>query len=100
MSLEDDAARGIAAKQLLSNPLLIEAFQELAQEYTTAWQTTSSEDAAGRERMYRQLRALQDLEQNLSVKVQRGQMAETTMAERVKIAALKVGQKFASSWSR
>lgn len=53
MSTEDDLRRANQAKQIMGDPLVVEAFEKLESGLTEAWLSAPEGDTEGRERCYR-----------------------------------------------
>lgn len=80
--LEDEAARGEHAARLLSDPLLVEAFETIAERYEEAWKTSPARDVEGRERLWVMLKCLEQVKGHITSVVERGQMASVELQER------------------
>jgi hypothetical protein len=74
--LRAQAERGRQAEELVNNPLLREAFDNVRRVIETGWQNTSSEDRQARENAYYLLRSLQALEGNLKAIIVNGANAK------------------------
>jgi hypothetical protein len=68
--------REISAKNLLENPLFIEAFGVVEEELLTLWKTTGSIDIDQREAFWLALRLLERLKGHISSVVETGVMAK------------------------
>lgn len=76
MSPEEEVSRGLEAERLLREPLLVEAFEKLQEEYTRAWQTSPVRDADAREKLYLTLLMLNRLKDDLRIVMESGQLAQ------------------------
>ncbi|WP_426355668.1 hypothetical protein ACN9MD_09745 [Stenotrophomonas maltophilia] len=90
---EFEIARGERANQLLSDPLLVEAFEIVEQELTSQWQNSPVRDAEGREKLFLTLRCLQKARAHLTSVLETGVMAKATLVQRA-------GQTLSSYFSR
>lgn len=79
---ENEVLRGERARQLLEEPLLVEAFALIEQEYTHAWQTSPARDIEGREKLYLSLKNLAKVRGHLLQVMDSGKMAKATLAQR------------------
>lgn len=79
---EYEIARGERAHQLLTDPLLVEAFETVEQELHDQWQNSPARDAEGREKLFLTLKCLQRARLNLVSMVETGVMAKATLAQR------------------
>lgn len=86
MTPEHELSRGRDAQQLLSHPLLAEAFQTIEDEVKHAWEGSPANDLQGRERLWMMLKLLSRVRQHLDSVVNSGKMAERTIADRAKSA--------------
>ncbi len=91
MTPGEEVQRGLDAERLLREPLMVEAFEKLEQEYTRAWQTSPVRDAEGREKLFQMQSALLKVKQHLKTVMQNGQFVQKrTLAEKARA----IGQKF------
>ena len=74
--LRGEADRGAKAAALLRNDLLIEAFDTLEAQYTTAWAESPARDVDGREHLFVLLKSLRAVKQHLTTVVETGKLAE------------------------
>lgn len=79
---EFEIARGERANQLLTDPLLVEAFGIVEQELTNQWQNSPVRDAEGREKLFLTLKCLQKARAHLTSVLETGVMAKATLAQR------------------
>ena len=79
---ESDILRGERARQLLEEPLLVEAFALIEQEYTKAWQDSPARDNEARELLYLSLKNLRKVQGHLLQVMDSGKMAKATLAQR------------------
>lgn len=85
MTPEEEVQRGIEAERILREPLLIEAFEKLEQEYTRAWQTSPARDAEGREKLYLMQNTLSKVRDHLRVLMETGRaIQKRSLAEKVR----------------
>lgn len=73
--------RGQRAKQLLENPLFVEAFEAIERELVTQWKQNTALGQDGRERCFLMVTLLGQLRQHLTQHVQTGDMAAIQLRE-------------------
>jgi len=71
-----DARKGQEAKDLLENPMLVEAFAILEREYLKAWRQSKPADQEERERLWLAVGILEEIQRHLRVVVENGVMAK------------------------
>ena len=71
-----DARKGHEAKELLENPILVEAFEALEREYLKAWRQSKPADDEERERLWLAVGILDEIKRHLRVVVENGVMAK------------------------
>jgi hypothetical protein len=71
-----DARKGSEAKDLLENPILVEAFDVLEAEYLKAWRQSKPADEEERERLWLAVGILDEIKRHLRVVVENGTMAK------------------------
>lgn len=71
-----DARKGQEAKDLLENPMLVEAFAVLEREYLKAWRQSKPADQEERERLWLAVGILEEIQRHLRVVVENGVMAK------------------------
>lgn len=81
---EIEIARGDRAAQLLAEPLLIEAFAELEQEWMQAWLDSPIRDYEAREELYRRVQSLKLVWQRLETVLDTGKIAKATLAQQAR----------------
>lgn len=82
MTPEQIIQRGDRAKQLLDEPLLVEAFAVAEQEYLDQWQNSPARDVEGREKLYLMLKLLQRVKGHLTSAMESGVIEKATLAQR------------------
>jgi hypothetical protein len=80
--IETDILRGERARQLLEEPLIVEAFALIEQEYQKAWQASPARDMEAREKLYLSLKCLHQVKGHLSSVMESGTLAKATLAQR------------------
>ena len=80
---EADILRGERARQLLEEPLIVEAFDLIEREYTQAWQDSPARDAEARELLYLSLKNIRKVKAHLTHVMEAGTLAKATLAQRV-----------------
>jgi hypothetical protein len=80
--VEQIILRGERARQLLEEPLLLEAFDLIEKEYVQQWQTSPARDAEGRESLYLMLKLLQRVRGHLQSTMESGVIEKATLAQR------------------
>lgn len=68
--------RGAKAKQIIENPLWVEAWDKIESGLTHRWQTSQKSDADLRENIYLQLDAARAVQKYFEQLVQTGELAE------------------------
>ena len=71
-----DARKGSEAKDLLENPILVDAFDVLEAEYLKAWRQSKPADEEERERLWLAVGILDEIKRHLRVVVENGTMAK------------------------
>lgn len=84
MSPQEEAIRGERAKQLLSDPLLNEAFAHCKQEVLQAWERTPARDVEAREWLWKLYHATIKAEDMLKGYVDTGKLAEFNIKQSAK----------------
>lgn len=70
-----DSGKGAQARELLENPILVEAFAELEREYLKAWRQSKPADQEERERLWLAVGILAEIQRHLRVVVDNGVIA-------------------------
>ena len=73
--------RGAKAADVLRNPLVVEAFEELRKTYVLGWSGSDPQDSAFREQCFHLLKALEAFEGHFESVVTTGKMASQQMEE-------------------
>jgi ribosomal protein L22 len=76
----DAEIRARGAQQLLENPLLKEALDQIEAEAIAAWKATKLEDTASRERLWMQVKAAQRVREVLEGAVENGRFEASRAA--------------------
>lgn len=79
---ETEILRGERARQLLEEPLIVEAFALIEKEYTQAWLDSPARDVEGREKLFLSIKNLQKVKGHLLQVMERGAFAKATLAQR------------------
>lgn len=79
--LGSEYARGQEAKELLENPLLLAAFNEIEEGINRQWKQSKASDADAREKLYLMQRLLQNLKAGIQEHITTGKMAETQLIQ-------------------
>jgi hypothetical protein len=79
---ETEIMRGERARQLLDEPLIVEAFALIEQEYTQAWRDSPARDTEARELLFLSLKNLAKVKAHLTHVMESGQIAKATLAQR------------------
>jgi hypothetical protein len=88
--LQDEASKGVRAKLLLENELLIDAFKALEDSYAKAWRSTTIDDVSGREKLFLAINIVGKVREHLTAVVASGALAKkeldqlATLSERKK----------------
>ena len=78
---EEDVERAKRAREILSDPMVEEAFASIESTWTEAWKSSRLDDVAGRERAYAALRASLDFREHFRVILERGEASQTLLKE-------------------
>jgi len=70
-----DAGKGVQAKDLIENPILVEAFATLERKYLEAWRQSKPADQEERERLWLAVGILGEIQRHLRVVVDNGIIA-------------------------
>jgi len=70
-----DAGKGVQAKDLIENPILVEAFATLERKYLDAWRQSKPADQEERERLWLAVGILGEIQRHLRVVVDNGIIA-------------------------
>lgn len=81
MNLHEEDARGVRAKELLENPLLVESYETIEREIMQAWESSPVRDIEGREKLYQMLMILRRVKRHIQSVVETGEMARRTLAD-------------------
>jgi hypothetical protein len=76
VTIESDLTRGARAQQLLTDPLLTEAFTLVAQAIHEKWENAPLSDKEGAHELKLMLKLLSDVRANLEMAVHDGRMAQ------------------------
>jgi len=71
-TVEERVLKANAARFVLENPVIQEAFENLEDLYNEAWVNSNIEDSISRERIFLSLRALSDLKKELESMINSG----------------------------
>jgi len=93
MTPEEQLARAADARSLLENPLLAEIFQTMKDEVTKQWQESKAPDDKGREKLWLTQKVISQVEGTLFLMVEQGKVAQATLAQRAKAAALELARR-------
>lgn len=74
-----DRSRGVRARELLENPLVVEAFASVKAEYLDAWEKTPARDQEGRERLWVMVKLIDKVKLHLGQVVDAGKIADADM---------------------
>ena len=92
--LENEINRGQKAAQILSEPLVKEAFATLKQECYDQWQKSPARDAEGREKLWLMLKSAERVEQHLRSVMETGKLADATLRQKLARATGKASTVF------
>jgi hypothetical protein len=88
MTPEEESIRADRAKELLENPLVIEAFETIEREITQALMDSPARDTEGREKLYLMNQLLKRVKKHFESTVNTGYLAKRTIADRLKKQAI------------
>jgi len=71
-TVEERVLKANAARSVLEDPVIQEAFENLEDHYNEAWVNSGLEDSVARERIFLSLRALSDLKAELESMINSG----------------------------
>ena len=77
--LRHEADRGRRAQDLMSDELMVEAFNTIRTRLTTEWADSPARDHEGREKIWLMLKSLNAVEVHLRTTLETGQMAQTQL---------------------
>ncbi len=77
--LTKDLARATRAQSLLSNDLLVDAFNGLEEAYTAAWRATTIDDVSGREKLFLAINVVGKVKDHLNAIVANGKIAQAEL---------------------
>jgi len=80
--LREQQDRALKAETLLRDPLLVEAFTTLDEEFLRAWRQTGVDDTAARERIYMLCQSLEAVRNHLTAVVTTGKMAKLQLEQK------------------
>lgn len=81
MTPEQRTQRARSAKELLENPLLLEALQAVEVAYWKQFKDSPARDTEGREKIYMGLKSLEDAKQYLRAYIEDGELAQALINE-------------------
>lgn len=84
--LDQAAAKGLRARDLLENEILTEAFDILEKSYVTAWRATAIDDVAGREKLFLAINIVGKVGDHLASVIANGKLAEVELHELARTA--------------
>lgn len=76
-----DSGRGVRARQLLDDELLVDAFKILEEAYMTGWRRTTIEDVAGREKLFLAVNIVSKVRDHLGSVITNGKLAAAELKE-------------------
>lgn len=83
-SNEQEVSRGNQAKLLLENPMFDDAFKSIESEIMAAWESTSTRDTEGREKLFQMLMLSRKVRRHFESLINTGEMARRTLADVVR----------------
>ena len=72
-------AKASRAKEILDNEVFQESFEQIKQEYITAWTNTPARDSEGREKLYLMIKTLEKVKLQLEATMEDGKIANSTL---------------------
>ncbi len=87
--LQEEAAKGVRAKLLLENELLIDAFKALEDSYAKAWRSTLIDDVSGREKLFLAINIVGKVREHLTAVVANGALAKKDLDQLAALAERK-----------
>lgn len=88
MTPEEESIRADRAKEILENPLVVEAFETIEREITQALMDSPARDTEGREKLYLMNQLLKRVKKHFESTVNTGYLAKRTIADRLKKQAI------------
>ena len=82
--LRTQQERAAHAERLLKDPLLIEVFEKLNNEFMRTWRATSVNDTEARERIYNLCTALDAIKQQIASVIVDGKIAKMNLEQQAK----------------
>ena len=87
--LHDATVRAAHAQDLLNNELLTEAFQTLEDSYTSAWRSSTVDQAGAREKLFLAINIVGKVRDHLTTVVQNGKLAQAELKQLIETAERK-----------
>jgi hypothetical protein len=84
--LQQDASRGARAKQILEDPILIEAFDAIRADYLEKLVSTTTMETAAREKLYMGVRVLDEVKAHFNTVIARGAVAVSDLSSLAEVA--------------
>lgn len=76
-----DSSKGVRARQLLEDELLVDGFKVLEEAYTLAWRSTALDDTAGREKLFLAINIVGKVRKHLEIAITNGKLAKAELEE-------------------
>ena len=73
-------AKGKRAEELLEEPLIVEAFEEIERAYIDGWKSSKARDAEGREQLFLAINILNNVREHLKAAIRDGKLEKATLA--------------------
>ena len=83
-TLHQEDARGAKAREILEEPLVVEAFGKVEAEILSAWEDSPARDVEGREKLYQMLMLTRKVKRHFESVVLTGEMARRTLADAIR----------------
>ena len=75
MNRDEERLRGLRAAEILRDPLVESAFEEVRLALMGEWENSTPQDAARREQIFNEIKALNEIRDKLSSHIQTGKLA-------------------------
>jgi hypothetical protein len=85
MDKRNRVQRGKDAERVVMDPVLLEAFADLEQQYTNEWKSSKVDDMVNREQAYARVTALTDLKRQLQSYVDDAKIANKQLERNQKL---------------
>lgn len=79
IDFDHDRAKGVRARELLDNPLMVESFAAVKAEYIEAWEKSPARDSEAREKLWVMVKLIDRVKAHLEQMVDNGKLADAEL---------------------